>query len=198
MPLLHPPPAEAAASSASAASFSTVALLDVGLVRHFLELGDDGSLTRDTVVDVSSDGQRVGCARKSRLLVLQPLADISLPPTQLSLPGDEVRCLQWAELQALPPHLAALLLVGGASGRLRAYAGGRARLVGVAARVAARAAAAAHERRRRGRPLLRLRRRHHGARARRAPRREDCGGGGDRGRGAGGGGRRWRRRFCRV
>ena len=117
----HPPPAEAAASSASDASFSTVALLDVGLVRHFLELGDDGSLTRDTVVDVSSDGQRVGCARKSRLLVLQPLADISLPPTQLSLPGDEVRCLQWAELQALPPHLAALLLVGGASGRLRAY-----------------------------------------------------------------------------
>ena len=103
------------------ASFSTVALLDVGLVRHFLELGDDGSLTRDTVVDVSSDGQRVGCARKSRLLVLQPLADISLPPTQLSLKNDEVRCLQWAELQALPPHLAALLLVGGASGRLRAY-----------------------------------------------------------------------------
>ena len=93
----HAPPAEAASSSASAASFSTVALLDVGLVRHFLELGDDGSLTRDTVVDVSSDGQRVGCARKSRLLVLQPLADISLPPTQLSLKNDEVRCLEGSD-----------------------------------------------------------------------------------------------------
>ena len=36
------PPAEASAASSGDASFSTVALLDVGLVRHFLELGDDG------------------------------------------------------------------------------------------------------------------------------------------------------------
>ena len=99
-------------------------LVDLGLVRHFL--GEQvESIWEECVVALSVAATRIALARLSSLLLLQQRSPAGSAPKLVEMPrGDNIRALEWIEAAAdHQSHADAklLLLVGCASGYLRAF-----------------------------------------------------------------------------